>query len=39
MAAAAVFLIMIKWGKMFRERSRTAYWKLVRYNLEAGIAH
>ncbi|KAJ9296688.1 hypothetical protein DTO271G3_4887 [Paecilomyces variotii] len=39
MACAAVFLIMIKWGKTFRERSREKYWDLVVQNWERGMGH
>jgi len=39
MAASAVFLVMIKWGKGFRIRSRHAYWALVRKNIEQGMTH
>ncbi|KAL1863253.1 hypothetical protein Plec18170_000085 [Paecilomyces lecythidis] len=39
MACAAVFLIMIKWGKTFRERSRERYWNLVIQNWEKGMGH
>ncbi|KAL2004918.1 hypothetical protein VTN00DRAFT_2768 [Thermoascus crustaceus] len=39
MACAAVFLVMIKWGKTFRERSRERYWELVVENWEKGMGH
>ncbi|KAJ9234030.1 hypothetical protein DTO207G8_4075 [Paecilomyces variotii] len=39
MACAAVFLVMIKWGKTFRERSRERYWDLVVQNWERGMGH
>jgi high-affinity Fe2+/Pb2+ permease len=29
MAASSVFLVMIVFGKQFRERSRVKYWNLV----------
>ncbi|RFU30108.1 hypothetical protein B7463_g6204, partial [Scytalidium lignicola] len=39
MAASAAFLVMIKYGKTFRIKSRQKYWNLVRKNLETGLAH
>ena len=39
MAAASVFVIMMIWGKTFRERSRAEYWKLVAENWEKGMGH
>ncbi|OJJ99483.1 hypothetical protein ASPACDRAFT_30167 [Aspergillus aculeatus ATCC 16872] len=39
LACAAVFLVMIKWGKMFRERSREKYWAIVVENQEKGMGH
>ena len=39
MAAASVFLVMIVWGKMFRERSRETYWKIVTENSKRGMGH
>ncbi|KAE8354139.1 putative MFS transporter [Aspergillus coremiiformis] len=39
MACAAVFLVMIKYGKTFRMRSRERYWNLVVENWEKGMAH
>lgn len=39
MACSAVFLVMIKWGKMFRERSREKYWNIVVANWEKGMGH
>lgn len=39
MACAAVFLVMIKWGKKSRERSRERYWELVVENWENGMGH
>ncbi|KAH6680435.1 putative MFS transporter [Halenospora varia] len=39
MAACVVFLIMIKWGKGFRIRSKAKYWALVRESKEKGVAH
>ncbi len=39
MACAAVFLVMIKWGKSFRVRSREKYWQIVQENWEKGMGH
>ncbi|KAL2216310.1 MFS transporter [Thermoascus aurantiacus ATCC 26904] len=39
MACAAVFLVMIRWGKTFRARSRERYWELVVENWEKGMGH
>jgi len=39
MAACAVFLVMIYYGKTFRERSREKYWKLVAVYKAKGMAH
>ncbi|PWY89333.1 MFS general substrate transporter [Aspergillus heteromorphus CBS 117.55] len=39
MACAAVFLVMTRWGKMFRVRSRERYWKIVEENWERGMGH
>lgn len=39
MTCSAVFLVMIKWGKTFRTRSRENYWKLVAENWEKGMSH
>jgi MFS family permease len=39
MGCAAVFFIMILYGKTFRERSREKYWKLVQENWEKGMGH
>ena len=39
MACAAVFLVMIKYGKTLRIRSREKYWNLVVENREKGMAH
>ncbi|KIX03955.1 uncharacterized protein Z518_07508 [Rhinocladiella mackenziei CBS 650.93] len=38
MAASSVFLIMIVWGKTFRERSRVKYWNLVAELMSKGMA-
>ncbi|KAE8308351.1 putative MFS transporter [Aspergillus transmontanensis] len=39
LACAAVFLIMVKYGKTLRIRSREKYWNLVVENWEKGMAH
>ncbi|PWY72456.1 MFS transporter [Aspergillus sclerotioniger CBS 115572] len=39
MACAAVFLVMIKWGKTFRIHSREKYWRIVEENWERGMGH
>ncbi|KKK16751.1 MFS transporter [Aspergillus rambellii] len=39
LACSALFLPMIKWGKMFRARSRERYWMIVEENWEKGMGH
>lgn len=39
LAASAVFVIMLVFGKRLRTRSRAAYWALVEDNLAKGMAH
>ncbi|CAK7242265.1 MAG: hypothetical protein STHCBS139747_003751 [Sporothrix thermara] len=39
LAASAVFVVMLVFGKRLRARSRVAYWALVEDNLAKGIAH
>ncbi|KAE8346848.1 hypothetical protein BDV24DRAFT_147027 [Aspergillus arachidicola] len=39
LACAAVFLVMVKYGKTLRIRSREKYWNLVVENWEKGMAH
>ncbi|PYI25939.1 MFS transporter [Aspergillus indologenus CBS 114.80] len=39
LACAAVFLVMIKWGKGCRERSREKYWAIVAENQAKGMGH
>ncbi|KAL4913820.1 kinase-like protein [Aspergillus aurantiobrunneus] len=39
MACSAVFLVMVRWGKMFRLRSRKKYWSVVVENWEKGMGH
>ncbi|RDW81731.1 putative MFS transporter [Aspergillus mulundensis] len=37
LACSAVFLVMVRWGKGFRVRSRERYWKVVQGNWERGM--
>lgn len=39
MACSAVFLIVVRWGKAARIRSKDKYWKIVRENREKGMGH
>ncbi|KAL5358751.1 major facilitator superfamily domain-containing protein [Aspergillus floccosus] len=39
MACSAIFLVMVKFGKPLRARSREEYWKLVESNVKSGITH
>ncbi|GES63657.1 major facilitator superfamily domain, general substrate transporter [Aspergillus terreus] len=39
MACSAIFLVMVKFGKPLRARSREKYWKLVEENVKNGITH
>ncbi|RAL03653.1 putative MFS transporter [Aspergillus ibericus CBS 121593] len=39
MTCAAVFLVMIKYGKTFRMHSREKYWRIVGENWERGMGH
>ncbi|PYH72322.1 putative serine/threonine protein kinase ENV7 [Aspergillus vadensis CBS 113365] len=39
MTCAAVFLVMIKWGKSFRMHSREKYWRIVEENWARGMGH
>lgn len=39
MACSAVFLAMVKWGKMLRMRTREKYWDIVVENRERGMGH
>ncbi|KAF9894276.1 hypothetical protein FE257_007779 [Aspergillus nanangensis] len=39
LACAAVFLAMVKWGKMFRTRSKDKYWSIVAENRARGMGH
>lgn len=35
----SVFLVMIKWGKKFREMKRIEYWREVKKRIELGLVH
>ena len=39
LAVVAVFLVLIKYGKSMREKSRVRYWQLVKENMENGVSH
>ncbi|KAF4339530.1 major facilitator superfamily transporter [Fusarium beomiforme] len=39
MACCSIFLVMVKWGKTFRERSREKYWDIVMDNRNRGMGH
>ncbi|KAJ1303662.1 hypothetical protein OPQ81_008090 [Rhizoctonia solani] len=39
LAVCSVFLVMIKFGKKFREASRVQYWNEVRLRMEMGLVH
>jgi hypothetical protein len=39
MAICSVFLVMIKWGKTFREMKRVEYWREVRKRIDLGLLH
>ncbi|KAI1471002.1 MFS general substrate transporter [Daldinia caldariorum] len=39
LAICCVFLVMIKWGKKFREAKRLDYWREVRKRIELGLVH
>jgi len=39
MATSLVFLVMIKWGKHFREMSRLRYWQYVERGKALGMSH
>lgn len=38
LVASSAFLIMIFYGKTFRERSRVTYWKLVAEQMSQSLA-
>ena len=39
MACSLVFLVMVKWGKGFRENSRVRYWRYVAEGRALSLAH
>lgn len=39
LAICSVFLIMIKWGKTFREMKRLEYWREVKKRIDLGLVH
>lgn len=39
LAICSVFLVMIKWGKKFREMKRVEYWREVSKRSELGLVH
>lgn len=39
LAICSVFLVMVKWGKKFREMKRVEYWRKVRTRIELGLVH
>lgn len=39
LAICSVFLVMIKWGKQFREVKRVEYWREVSKRIELGLVH
>lgn len=39
LACAAVFLVMIHWGKTFRTHTREKYWDIVNENWKRGMGH
>ncbi|KAJ4391132.1 hypothetical protein N0V93_004747 [Gnomoniopsis smithogilvyi] len=39
LAVCSVFLVMIKFGKGFRESSRVKYWEEVRVRIQKGLVH
>ncbi|KAI0019462.1 major facilitator superfamily domain-containing protein [Xylariomycetidae sp. FL0641] len=39
LAICSVFLVMVKWGKNFREAKRLQYWQEVRKRIEMGLVH
>ncbi|KUI65204.1 hypothetical protein VM1G_00597 [Cytospora mali] len=39
LAVCSVFLLMLKFGKTFREQKRVQYWKEVRIRVEKGLVH
>ncbi|KAI1374735.1 putative MFS transporter [Hypoxylon crocopeplum] len=39
LAICCVFLVMIKWGKTFREMKRLDYWQEVKKRIDLGLVH
>lgn len=39
MACSAVFLVVVRWGKTVRKRSREKYWRIVGENRARGMSH
>lgn len=39
LAICSVYLIMIKWGKKFRETKRVDYWNEVKKRIDLGLVH
>ncbi|KAI8959558.1 MFS general substrate transporter [Daldinia sp. FL1419] len=39
LAICSVFLVMVKWGKKFREAKRLDYWHEVKKRIELGLVH
>ncbi|KAI0095621.1 MFS general substrate transporter [Daldinia grandis] len=39
LAICCVFLVMIKWGKKFREAKRLDYWREVKKRIDLGLVH
>ncbi len=39
LAICSVFLIMVRWGKMLREKKRVQYWREVKKRMDAGLVH
>ncbi|KAI0901219.1 putative MFS transporter [Annulohypoxylon nitens] len=39
LAICSVYLIMIKWGKKFREAKRVDYWNEVKKRIDLGLVH
>ncbi|PSR75284.1 major facilitator superfamily domain-containing protein [Coniella lustricola] len=39
LVVCALFLVMVKYGKTLRERSRVQYWAEVRLRMEKGLVH
>ncbi|KAI6084308.1 putative MFS transporter [Hypoxylon rubiginosum] len=35
----SVYLVMIKWGKTFREMKRVSYWREVKKRIDLGLVH